>query len=102
VWYLGGLLLRLAAISCFLCAAGLLALGDAVSALGVAGCGLACWVAGQLLHRARSGRWRSARVARLVSREGAGCRTTAERAHRPKAIIGAKFNAWCLPARGGA
>ena len=28
VWYLGGPLLRLAAVSCFLCAAGLLALGD--------------------------------------------------------------------------
>jgi hypothetical protein len=29
VWCLGGVLLRLAASSCFLCAAGLLALGDA-------------------------------------------------------------------------
>jgi len=70
-WYLGGPLLRLAAISCFVCAAGLLALGDVVSALGVAGCGLACWVGAQLLYRARQGRWRSARAARLFGRETA-------------------------------
>jgi hypothetical protein len=72
VWYLGSPLLRLAAISCFVCTAGLLALGDAVSALGVGGCGLAGWVGWQLLYRARRGRWRSARAARIFSREIAG------------------------------
>jgi hypothetical protein len=68
---IGGPLLRLAASSCFLCAAGLLALGDAVSALGVAGCGLVCWIAAQLLYRARRERWRSARAARLFRRKTA-------------------------------
>jgi len=68
VWYVGGRLLRLVAVSCFLCAAGLLALGDVGSSAGVAGCGLVCWGVGQLLYRARRGHWRSAR-ARLFGRE---------------------------------
>jgi hypothetical protein len=72
VWCVGGLLLRLAASSCFLCAAGLLALGDAVSSLGAAGCGLACWIGAQLLYRVRRGRWHWARAARLFGRESAG------------------------------
>jgi hypothetical protein len=71
VWYLGRPLLRLVALSCFLCAAGLLATGDA-SALGVAGCGAACWTGGQLLHRARLRHRRSALTARLFGREAAG------------------------------
>ena len=44
VWVAGAFILRLAATSCFLCAAGLLALGDLVAAAGVATCGLACWI----------------------------------------------------------
>jgi len=72
VWYLGGPLLRLAAVSCFVCSAGLLALGDVTSSAGVAGCGLLCWAGGQLLYRARRGRWRTARAARLLGREISG------------------------------
>ncbi len=48
-----GALLRLAAISCFVCAAGLLAIGDHTSATGVAMCGAVCRTARQLLHRTR-------------------------------------------------
>ena len=65
VWYVGGWLLRLAAASCFVCAAGLLALGDVGSAAGVAGCGAACWTVGEILLRLRHGWWRSTRAARL-------------------------------------
>ena len=72
VWTIGGLLLRLAATSCFVCAAGLLALGDIAAALGVAGCGLACWIPGQLLYRARRGCWRSARAAARLSQQRGG------------------------------
>jgi len=72
VWYVGGWLLRLAAASCFLCAAGLLALGDVASAVGVAGCGAVCWTVGQILFRLRHGWWRSPRAARLLSAAPAG------------------------------
>ncbi len=72
VWYLGGPLLRLAAASCFLCAGGLVALGDILSAGGVAGCGLVCWAGGHLIYRARRGQWRSRRAAHPFAREPAG------------------------------
>jgi hypothetical protein len=80
VWLVAGWLLRLAAISCSIGAAGLLAIGDELSALGVAGCGCVCWLTAQLLERARHGRWRAPRRARLLSGPTAsracGCRPT--------------------------
>lgn len=73
IWYVVGPLLRLAAISCFVCAAGLLAIGD-TDAAGVAGCGAVCWLVSHLLYRLRHGGWRTARAARLLGRwwPGAG------------------------------
>jgi hypothetical protein len=73
VWYVVGPLLRLAAISCFVCAVGLLAIGDTAAA-GVAGCGLFCWLVSHLLYRLRHGAWRTARAAGLFgcSRSSAG------------------------------
>ena len=68
VWYAGGPLLRLAATSCFACAAGLLALGDLAAAAGATGCGAVCWIGGQVLYRARRGRWKSPRAAALLGR----------------------------------
>jgi hypothetical protein len=66
VWFVVSWLLRLAAISCWVCAAGLLAIGDEPSAVGVAGCGCVCWAATQLLHRIRRGRWRSPALTRVL------------------------------------
>lgn len=68
VWHIGGPLLRLAATSCFVAAAGLLAIDDVAAAAGVTGCGLVCWIAGQLLYRARRGHWKSPRAAALLGR----------------------------------
>ena len=75
VWYVVGPLLRLGAISCFVCAAGLLAIGDTAAA-GVAGCGLVCWLFSHLLYRLRHGVWRTACAERLLGRfrRGAGGR----------------------------
>ena len=69
VWFAGALLLRLVAISCFICAAGLLALGSESpgSALRAATYGAGCWLISELLHRARHGRWRTRSGARLLS-----------------------------------
>jgi hypothetical protein len=66
VWFVAAWLLRLAAVSCWVCAAGLLAIGDELSAVGVAGCGCVCWAAAQLLHRSRHRRWRSPALTRLL------------------------------------
>jgi predicted membrane protein len=73
VWYVVGPLLGLAAISCFVCAAGLLAIGDTAAA-GVAGYGVICWLGSHLLYRLRYGAWRTARAAHLLGRfrPGAG------------------------------
>ena len=71
-WYLGSLLLRVAAFWCFV-GAGLLLLvageggvspwaGPALFAWGAA-----CWVLGHCLHRLRRGWWRSALAARLFA-----------------------------------
>lgn len=68
VWYVGGPLLRLGATSCFVGAAGLLAIGDVAAAAGVTGCGLVCWIGGQLLYRARRGHWKSPCAAALLGR----------------------------------
>ena len=72
LWFVAGPLLRLAAASCFICAAGLLAIGDHISAVGVTGCGTVCWTLAQLLYRAFHGRWRTARAARLLGRTASG------------------------------
>jgi hypothetical protein len=71
-WYLGSLLLRIAAFWCFVGAGLLLALsgqGDVSPWAGPAmvGWGMACWTVGQCLHRLRWGWWRSPLAARLFS-----------------------------------
>ena len=76
MWSIGGPLLRLAATSCFVCAAGLLALGDMTSASGVTGCGLLSWIGGQVLYRARRGHWKSPRAAALL-----GCHRLRRHSH---------------------
>jgi hypothetical protein len=46
VWSVGGPLLRPVAVSCSVSAVDLLAIGDHVADVGVAGCGVVCWTAG--------------------------------------------------------
>jgi hypothetical protein len=71
-WYVGSLLLRLAAVGCFV-GAGLLLLvagqGDVSPWAGPAllGWGTACWTLAHCLHRLRHGWWRSPLAARLFS-----------------------------------
>jgi hypothetical protein len=71
-WYLGSLLLRAAAVWCFVGAGLLLVLsgqGDVSPWAGPAmvGWGAACWTVGQWLYRLRWGWWRSPLAARLFS-----------------------------------
>jgi hypothetical protein len=73
-WYLGSLLLRIAAAWCFVGAGLLLVLsgqGDVSPWAGPAlmGWGMACWTLAQCLHRLRWGCWRSPLAARLFSRQ---------------------------------
>lgn len=71
-WYLGSLLLRVAAFWCFVGAGVLLLVageGDVSPWAGPAllAWGAACWVIGHCLLRLRRGWWRSALAARLFS-----------------------------------
>ena len=89
VWLFGALLFRLAAISCFIVTAGLFANGAPMShgPARAATYGVACWLASELLYRARRGRWRSPVATRLsarLSRAGA-TRATAACGRRPPA-----------------
>jgi hypothetical protein len=71
-WYLGSLLLRVAAFWCFV-GAGLLLLvagqGDVSPWAGPAlfGWGVSCWALAHCLHRVRRGWWRSPLAGRLFS-----------------------------------
>jgi hypothetical protein len=72
-WYLGSLLLRIAAFWCYVGAGLLLVLagqGDVSPWAGPAlvGWGTVCWTLGQFLYRLRWGWWRSPLAARLFSR----------------------------------
>ncbi len=72
-WYLGSVLLRIAAFGCYIGTGLLLVLsgqGDVSPWAGPAlmGWGTACWTLGQCLHRLRWGWWRSPMAARLFSR----------------------------------
>ena len=68
VWFVLGPLMRLAAIACFMAAAGGLAIGDASAAAGIAALGAACAIASHVLFRVRHGRWRTLRAQRLAAR----------------------------------
>ena len=75
VWIAGAFILRLVAASCLLVAGAMLFVGEEpLSSVGrAAAYGVACWLAAELLHRARRGYWRSPTLrGRSFTRAGAG------------------------------
>jgi len=72
VWYVGSLLLRLAAFGWFVFAGvGLLLAGQGDQSpwapTAFAGLGVGCWAAGHVLHRARRGWWATPMAARVFA-----------------------------------